>query len=843
MAIMPARFGTQDGLETRSSGWLQRVRGIPSQALAACLLPALCMAQSGTITLHRIEVTWSGRTHIFDSATNTLDVEPSVSFANRFGSYRAVVSYQISSFPTIPGQGPQGVGLMCAPVVEGSDHTADTSGIAIAPNAPAASNISLPGRLWIEPPSRAQPERQIQYRFACRLMTADIVSGERAFATSREIVVRQNWLVRQSLTVVGAVPDPAVSLAVGSVQTFRVTADWEENSIPFGFQLRLSALDAENRELGAAIALRPELMATNGTREVVLQNVRLPSSRGPVRLRLQMKEVLRFENQDIDRVWLTAPEIRYNIGPPPNPYQPGVPTDTRFVATEGDGLKTVCGSPPRPVTIPMWVSRAAALVDDNGRLFDAGTAYLTGVLTRWARLRLAVLNGGDRNSQVRHQVILNGETVDYRDAATVRTVPGGGYSLLVVDFPIRAVRFARRAQPGDTPVPATNEIRVLTGPDGSQCTEVDWVELSFGALAPVIMVHGNGEGDDGQGGLFWHGRLLAEIGQPRVAMRSGVVDAFTDVLYDTSISMPTGSISGHAFQLARDIPRIAASFGVRHVHLLAHSKGGLDSRAFLVSGVPDNFGVLSLITLSTPHMGSAGPDYQIDSQEASLLFSDDPIRAFVGKNYPVNRGTRFLRVAEADRFNQANLQHLPSGFTVYGRRVPIVYRAISADMNKDGSHREGKPTLSYDETESILGQGSIPEFPWTLTLQNAYHITGYVQRTKTETVLVPNPLRLTLFDLLVHVKTVRETVSNQFHLNDIAVRRESATLYPFEEIAHVKANHATVASVESGRLVRDQLRLIQPMPPDPLDEAPLQRPCENQSHPIQTSPACTEREP
>ena len=69
------------------------------------------------------------------------------------------------------------------------------------------------------------------------------------------------------------------------------------------------------------------------------------------------------------------------------------------------------------------------------------------------------------------------------------------------------------------------------------------------------------------------------------------------------------------------IPALAAEFGAKHAHLVAHSKGGLDVREFLASTIPPNFGVLSLTTLSTPHHGSVGADYALDSASANSAFS------------------------------------------------------------------------------------------------------------------------------------------------------------------------------------------------------------------------------
>ena len=59
------------------------------------------------------------------------------------------------------------------------------------------------------------------------------------------------------------------------------------------------------------------------------------------------------------------------------------------------------------------------------------------------------------------------------------------------------------------------------------------------------------------------------------------------------------------------IPTVATSFGVDSVHLVTHSKGGLDARDYLAnyqSQFDDQFEILSLTTLGGPHNGSALAD-------------------------------------------------------------------------------------------------------------------------------------------------------------------------------------------------------------------------------------------
>jgi hypothetical protein len=282
------------------------------------------------------------------------------------------------------------------------------------------------------------------------------------------------------------------------------------------------------------------------------------------------------------------------------------------------------------------------------------------------------------------------------------------------------------------------------------------------------------------------------------------IDALEHIPFDNSISMRTAPIDDHAVLLGKSIPEIAASFGARHAHLVAHSKGGLDSRAFLAKTIPENFGVLSLITLSTPHQGSSGPDYQIDAVGANASHSDSTVRTNLGKLTLPNAGTPSLRVDAAAEFNRTNVPALPNQFVVDGEVDPVAYRSISADMNLNDSHEDGDPTIEYNEAFALAAQGRMPDAIYTRVVQTVYRLVGSVQKTRTETITVGDRGQYT-------VKVVREVPAPQFRLNDAAVTQESASVGPFHEIAHLKRNHSTIAHPVTGTLVLNEIRRIQPM--------------------------------
>ncbi|TDZ14336.1 Lipase 2 [Colletotrichum orbiculare MAFF 240422] len=112
-----------------------------------------------------------------------------------------------------------------------------------------------------------------------------------------------------------------------------------------------------------------------------------------------------------------------------------------------------------------------------------------------------------------------------------------------------------------------------------------FAELRFGSYVPPIH--------------YWHGisdALRALAGAPAII---------------TASVPPSGSIEERAAKLSADI---AAKAGGRSVNIIAHSMGGLDARYMISHLKPRDVDVLSLVTVATPHRGSAFADYLLDGQ-------------------------------------------------------------------------------------------------------------------------------------------------------------------------------------------------------------------------------------
>ncbi len=116
--------------------------------------------------------------------------------------------------------------------------------------------------------------------------------------------------------------------------------------------------------------------------------------------------------------------------------------------------------------------------------------------------------------------------------------------------------------------------------------------MGDGLKYPVLMVHGMGFRDRKVFG-YW-GRI------PKMLEREGC-----RVFFGGQDS--NGDIPSNAEVVARRIDEIIAETGAEKVNVIAHSKGGLDTR-YAISVLERGDKVASLTTISTPHHGSRTVD-------------------------------------------------------------------------------------------------------------------------------------------------------------------------------------------------------------------------------------------
>jgi len=291
------------------------------------------------------------------------------------------------------------------------------------------------------------------------------------------------------------------------------------------------------------------------------------------------------------------------VSPPPLPAD-----DHHFVTVLPTGT---CRSNGQTLSAAVPVSRVIGSLGPSA-------AVAAGTLLPSATLEIMAL---DSSATAVHSIAVNNTTV-----ATLPTAPGS-WTLRTVTFPVTLLSFPAQAPIGSAPTPVTNTI--VINPDTTKvggCVAVAWVRLSFKAMSPVIMIHGNGS----DGGFF---------------VRQGFAGALTaaGIANDSSINLtglPGGAatIATNASTLQCLVPPVVRSFGVNSVHVVAHSKGGLDTRLWLSLFASTNltarppaascmppagtvnpaFSVISLTTLSTPHLGSALADLSVAADASGV---------------------------------------------------------------------------------------------------------------------------------------------------------------------------------------------------------------------------------
>jgi pimeloyl-ACP methyl ester carboxylesterase len=366
-----------------------------------------------------------------------------------------------------------------------------------------------------------------------------------------------------------------------------------------------------------------------------------------------------------------------------------------------------------PLDIEIPVTRVVGDVNPDGTLVDPKGMVAAGVISRYAKLRLMTWDVdyaieaseslsliADSGAEIiakgilpeRDAVSFNGVPI-YRSGTTSPFLDGQNNQFVLNEFdvPIELVKFPRQPASGSDPTPAANVVTIEwdvgnignyvahplhpdPGLDNFWCALIDWAALSFQAMSPVLLIHGNNS-DPG----FWD----------RYGFSTALAGA--KIPFDgcgrcpNPITLPTTFVAENAMRLDTLLAPTVRSFGADGVHLVAHSKGGLDTRDYLARYQPahdDQFKVLSFTSLSTPHNGSLLADLKRDAYIEGLIGRKE----FVGFPGAIektvkelggepDKGQQNLTTGFVAAFNAGNLAALPE---------QTIYNAIAADMDLDG---------------------------------------------------------------------------------------------------------------------------------------------------------------
>ena len=310
---------------------------------------------------------------------------------------------------------------------------------------------------------------------------------------------------------------------------------------------------------------------------------------------------------------------------------PERPTDTKVVQFEPipeavDGNCTYNPGPKKFASFLFRINRVvggANAIDSQGRLLNPEALIRDGIVSRFAEMKFRV---SDLPYTVRPRIgsfgaaavlEVNGQKV--KDAILTRY---NGTIEVAVKVPISYLKFGQRI-PGLSPVPGVNLATVTMntarlpqiGPEpsvecGAEIREFFFEPryLRFDALAPIFLVHGNNECP-----AFFKdsGRCLPPNHQDRYRFNFESALQELAMPYTVGREMKPHTVAVHARQLVSIVGDQAREFGSKHFHIIAHSKGGLDSREYFltINRAKAEPGPYSLVTLDTPHLGSPGSDY------------------------------------------------------------------------------------------------------------------------------------------------------------------------------------------------------------------------------------------
>ena len=426
--------------------------------------------------------------------------------------------------------------------------------------------------------------------------------------------------------------------------------------------------------------------------------------------------------------------------------------DTLFVTDVGPDLDTDClYSDHGPININVQVKRWVGV--------NKNTQIQKGLLSEKARLIMPAWDVDIQETRIPNEidkVYFNGNYVGNFDGR------GGLWKLNTFEIPIDWVNFA---QPGNGFVtPGDNYIRVDidTNGTGVWCTAVDWVEIEFKAAAPILLVHGTNANSTSWEPDFT--QFLFNVGIP----------------WSNNINLaPNGPIIGNGAMLARRVAELAHGWGAKKVNIIAHSKGGLDTRAYLNNNYdPDDVKVSSVYTLSTPHHGTIVSDIVVAARAAQNATSNNAdIRSVIAadslfqSSMPQEPAISNQKTDAMADFNR-NYSSVPSGVRFYN---------YGADANANGNDR-------IEKSEAVpLMPAAVPAFLMEPSATSVYRVIGNVAT-----------IRLTTAPALwgsgtwTSIDVAR--INNPFAYNDLVVSEASAHSPSGTYLGNEVANHSSIKS-------------------------------------------------
>jgi len=454
-----------------------------------------------------------------------------------------------------------------------------------------------------------------------------------------------------------------------------------------------------------------------------------------------------------------------------SPFRPPDEKLGRYVVNSGPGLDTGCtfrSGGPLIINIKIPATMNPKELNPDGTLKEPDKLTRSGVIGYEAKIDFPVydIDSGATTNGYAPEV----DYVSFNGKRLPRTLSGinDTWTNDSVTVPISEIKFN-----------ADNELRIdidqgNLGGYEYWCMAVDWVSVEFEAAAPYVLMHGI----DADASTWDDGK------SPRV------IQALDEagVLW-TRFSTGKNELSNtNARDLEKQINAFLQPLKGDKVHIIAHSKGGLDAQALAASAPP--FKILSLVTLSTPHYGSVAADLSIIQKENA--------------KDKVNSGEDPNGFAS----NYIGMWTFGQGPQLPGLRDLTTYAASSAIIS--GLRGTIKPTYSFGANADINGNNKIDMAEAaSLFKYDSYHAER-VWRVLRDFTSAPIVSTSTKPGLLWGTKTVLTYQTNPGgpYDNDIVVTTNSANPSYATSIGDVFANHATM---KNGDLIIIILPLTLPL--------------------------------
>lgn len=429
----------------------------------------------------------------------------------------------------------------------------------------------------------------------------------------------------------------------------------------------------------------------------------------------------------------------------------------RYVVNSGNGLDTGCSvrsDGPLQIAIPIPQVINSTQLNPDGTLIDAAKLVANGVISHQAVIRFPVYDIDDKDKESGYspevdRVLFNGrfkKTLEgYSDTWTDDTLT----------IPISEIRFGK-----------VNILEIEIDTANSEeiwCMSVDWVSVEFEVTPPYILQHGIAADQD-----TWDQKSAP--GVIRALEERGVL--FTKFSLGTAVK-GNGSSTQNAVELNTKITAFLKPLKADKVHIIAHSKGGLDVQALQV--LEPTFSIVSLSTLSTPHLGSVAADLSIiQKQKADEKHNSgtDPngVASAYLKTSTFGAGPQLPGLADLTTY--ASTAALNMG---HRNNIQNLYSlGANADLNHNNQ-------LSSNESAGLIPSAVHK------AAETAWSVLRDFQTANMKLTTIPGKFWGTKT-----VLTYQTTMADEPRANDIVVTEHSANPDFAQSLGNVDANHATI---------------------------------------------------